>query len=308
MHAGYGAVQAALVLAVVVGLLALQLAVLLATSPAAATHAVAPAGSPNHAGVFVLAWGMKALVLLLACATLAQAQAPVALAPAQVQALTKDYATWYRYAYQNVPLARDFKALDAAGKPVTRKAFLQQLVAGKVLALANGRELQRPVYQLYAYTGQDAQLRSISQRLAQDALYQADRVGQLLPAYRFRDLQGKTYTPATTRGKVLVLKCWFISCAGCVKEFPEVNALAAKYQANKDVLFVSLTTNDGVALRKFLQQKPLSYAVVPYMRDYMQERLKVNGYPTHVVVGRDGRIAYMTNTASYVDAAIRAAL
>ena len=61
-------------------------------------------------------------------------------------------------------------------------------------------------------------------------------------------------------------------------------------------------------MRRFLQQKQLRYAVVPRMMTYMQEKLKVNGYPTHVVVGRDGRIAYMTNTAAYVEAAIQAAL
>lgn len=246
-------------------------------------------------------------ILLLAVGT-AHAQKPVALTPAQVKALTNDYATWYGYAYHHAPLACDFKPLDTTGKPVTRKAFLRQLLTGKVLAFSNGRDLQRPVYQLYAYAGHDAQLRRISQRLAQDALYQADRVGQPLPVYRFTDLAGKTYTPASTRGHVLVLKCWFISCAGCVKEFPEVNALAAKYQSNKQVLFVSLALDDAAPLRKFLQQKPLRYAVVPHMMDYTQEKLKVNGYPTHVVVGRDGRIAYMTNTAAYVEAAIQADL
>jgi peroxiredoxin len=246
-------------------------------------------------------------ILLLAVGT-AHAQKPVALTPTQVQTLTKDYATWYGYAYHHAPLACDFKPLDTTGKPVTRKAFLRQLLTGRVLAFSNGRDSQRPVYQLYAYPGHDAQLRRISQYLAQDALYQADRVGQPLPGYRFTDITGKTYTPASTRGQVLVLKCWFISCAGCVKEFPEVNALVAKYRSNKEVLFVSLTTDDAAPLRKFLQQKPLRYAVVPHMMAYMQEKLKVNGYPTHVVVGRDGRIAYMTNTAAYVEAAIQAAL
>lgn len=245
--------------------------------------------------------------LLLAVGT-SHAQQPVALTPAQVQTLTKDYATWYAYAYHQAPLACDFKPLDTNGKLVTRKAFLRQLLTGKVLALANGRDSQRPIYQLYTYAGHDAQLRRISQYLAQDALYQVDRVGQPLPGYRFTDLAGKTYTPASTRGHVLVLKCWFISCAGCVKEFPEVNALVAKYRSNKDVLFVSLTTDDAAPLRKFLQQKPLNYAVVPHMMEYMKEKLKVNGYPTHVVIGRNGRIAYMTNTAAYVEAAIQAAL
>lgn len=245
--------------------------------------------------------------LLLVVST-AYAQQSIALTPAQVQALTKDYATWYGYASHRAPLACDFKPLDTTGKLVTRQAFLQQLLRGNVLAFATGRDGQRPVYQLYSYAGHDALLRRSSQRLAQDALYQVERVGQRLPAYRFTDLAGNTYTPATMRGKVFVLKCWFIHCAGCLKEFPEVNALVAKYQSNPGVVFVSLAYDEAAPLRRFLQQKPLRYAVVPQMMTYMQEKLHVNGYPTHVVVGRDGRIAYMTNTAAYVEAAIQAAL
>ncbi|NML67944.1 TlpA family protein disulfide reductase [Hymenobacter sp. RP-2-7] len=214
--------------------------------------------------------------LLLAAGLLlalgAQAQAQVVLTPAQVNALTKDYATWYSYAYYHVPLTRDFKALDQAGRPITKKTFLQQLVTGKVVALANVGASLQPVYQLYAYAGKDAQLRSVSQQLAQAALFFVDQVGKPLPAFHFTDLQGNSYTPASTRGKVLVVKCWFIHCVACVKEFPEVNALAATYRSNKEVLFLSLATDEATPLRKFLQQQPLQYAVIPHTREYIQSK------------------------------------
>lgn len=125
------------------------------------------------------------------------------LAPAKVEALTKDFDTWYRYAYYNVPLSRDFEALDIAGRPSPKKAFLRQLATGKVLALLNGNEHNRPVYQLYAYTGKQRLIRSISQQFAEEELIYIDREGKPLPAFHFTDLQGKTYTPAT-RGSTIV--------------------------------------------------------------------------------------------------------
>jgi len=252
---------------------------------------------------------MKSLLLVvgLVLSLGATMQKPVPLTYAQISALTKNYATWYSYIYNEVPLARQFKPLGTNGKLITRKYFLQQLLTGKVLAFSIGQK-RHPIYQLYPYEGKDVQLRTVSQRLAQDALYQTDRVGQPLPAFHFTDLQGKTYTPEALRGKVLVFKCWFIHCVGCVKEFPEVNALVDKYKIYNDVIFISLAYDDAPALRKFLLQKPLQYAVVPNMRNYMDKVLKVNGYPTHVIVGRDGQIVYMTNTAAYVDYAIKAAL
>lgn len=107
---------------------------------------------------------------------------------------------------------------------------------------------------------------------------------------------------------MLVLKCWFIGCVACVKEFPAVNALAARYQNNKDVLFISLANDKADRLRDFLQGNPLTYAVIPESRAYTQQRLQIRGYPTHLVVGRDGKIAHVTNSVGYLPSAIDAAL
>lgn len=234
--------------------------------------------------------------------------APKTVEPAKLEEITKNFDTWYRYTYYNVPLSRDFKALAISGQMLTKKAFLRQLATGKVLALVSGSEHNRPVYQLYTYAGKLAQIRRVSQQFAEEELIYLDRAGKPMPAFRFTDLQGKIYTPATTRGKVLVLKCWFIGCVGCVKEFPEVNALATRYQTNKDVIFISLTTDKAAALRVFLQRKPLNYAVIPDSKKYIEQKLQINGYPTHLVIGRNGKITHVTNSVGYLASAIDAAL
>lgn len=51
--------------------------------------------------------------LQLAVGARAQQLAP--LTPTQARALTKDYATWYSYAYQHAPLACEFTPLDTTG-------------------------------------------------------------------------------------------------------------------------------------------------------------------------------------------------
>jgi thiol-disulfide isomerase/thioredoxin len=42
------------------------------------------------------------------------------------------------------------------------------------------------------------------------------------------------------KGKIVVIKCWYIHCAACIKEFPEVNNLVRKYKDRKDIIFISL--------------------------------------------------------------------
>lgn len=237
--------------------------------------------------------------------------APAAAMVARAAAITTDYATWYSYAYYQVPLFRKFRGLSAAGQPLAKKAFLRQLATGKYVVLQRGTQAGYPVYQLYTFTSTPAEvarIKAVSQQLAETELANYTKEGQPMPPFRLTDLAGKTYTPASTRGKVLVIKCWFIHCVPCVKEFSEVNALANRYQTNPDVQFISLATDDAAKLRPFLASHPLRYATVPASTDFMQRQLGVQAYPAHIVVGRDGKISFFSYSRNYLPAAIEEAL
>lgn len=226
-------------------------------------------------------------------------EAAVPSTAAQVEALTKDFDTWYRYTYARILLARDFSPRGVDGHPLAKQAFLQQLATGRVLALRNGFDHQRPVYQLCPYPGNhDPAIRATSKQQAAEALRNEAWEGQRLPPFRWTDLQGVTYTPATTHGKIVVLKCWYTSCVACVEEFPALNALVDRYRQNPQVLVVSLALNQAQQLRPFLQEHPVKFAVVPTSKAYLSDTLGVFEYPTHFLLGPDGRIVKVTNRAS----------
>jgi hypothetical protein len=104
---------------------------------------------------------------------------------AQVEALTKDFDTWYRYTYAQVLLARDYLPRDVEGRPLAKQAFLQQLATGRVLALRTGFEHQLPIYQLCAFPGgHDPAIRATSKQLAQEALRNYAWEGQPFPTPR----------------------------------------------------------------------------------------------------------------------------
>jgi peroxiredoxin len=227
--------------------------------------------------------------------------------PAKVAALTKDFATWYRYAYYHLLLSRDFKALDTDGQPIPKSAFLRQLATGRVLALVN-RTQPQPIYQLCAYpdnVDDDPAIRATSKQLAQMELSNYNREGERLPDFKFVDLKGGTYTQASTRGKIVVLKCWYIGCSACVEEFPAINALVDNYAHRPDVVFISLAMNQAPRLREFLPGREVKFAVVPARPSYLVDTLQVLQYPTHVILGRDGQIAKVTNRASDLAVALQ---
>ena len=114
--------------------------------------------------------------------------------------------------------------------------------------------------------------------------------GNRFPKFNFSDLNGSIISNETMKDKIIVIKCWYIHCAACIKEFPDVNALVLKYNDRKDILFLSLAEDSPEQLKLFLLQKPLLYSVVPNMKIYMNETLNLNAFPTHFIINKQGKI------------------
>jgi peroxiredoxin len=133
-------------------------------------------------------------------------------------------------------------------------------------------------------------------QMAQTAMTLQNMEGKELPAYHFTDLNGKTYNNHNMKGNVMLIKCWFINCVACVKEFPELNRLVGRYKNRSDVKFISLASDSKTELTAFLKKKPFNYAVVPKMGNYMSEQLNVNAYPLHLLVDKQGKIVKATNS------------
>lgn len=108
------------------------------------------------------------------------------------------------------------------------------------------------------------------------------------PAIPFtaKGLDGKTYDLATLKGKVVVLNFWFIGCAPCRIEIPGLNTLVKEF-AQKDVVFLALALDDEKDLKEFLKKTPFTYTIVPKAWEVSQ-KYGVEGYPTHIVIDRNG--------------------
>jgi peroxiredoxin len=247
-----------------------------------------------------------AIALSTSCCQSNTSVSPTAIEPAQVAALTKDFETWYRYTYDQVLLSRKFKPLDTAGQPLTKRAFLDQLASGRVLAVVRSRDQKQLIYQLADFPGgHDSAIRATSKQLAEEALSNYKREGQQLPDFHFVDLKGVTYTKANIKGKIVVLKLWYLNCIPCVEEIPQINTLMTKYQRQPDVLFVSLAMDDAKRLRTFVKVQQVKFAIVPVSKSYMLDTLQVRQYPTHFILGRDGRIVKATTRASDLAVALQ---
>ncbi|MNG05972.1 Thiol-disulfide oxidoreductase ResA [compost metagenome] len=137
----------------------------------------------------------------------------------------------------------------------------------------------------------DSSIKATINQIGFDALKNYKMEGTPFPKFLFKDLNGNEVSNETMKGKIIVVKCWYIHCTPCIREFPQVNRLAAEYKDRKDILFISLAEDSAEQLKTFLARKSLSYAVIPDMKIYMNETLNLNAFPTHFILNKEGLIA-----------------
>jgi thiol-disulfide isomerase/thioredoxin len=115
--------------------------------------------------------------------------------------------------------------------------------------------------------------------------------GSAPPAYAFFDAKGKTLTPASFKGKVVVLNVWATWCGPCTTEMPTLAKLAAAY-AGKDVAVVAVSIDKPAELEKakaFLAgQAPLAFYNDPEAKLPWALKPQANGMPTTLILDRNG--------------------
>lgn len=236
-------------------------------------------------------------VLLVGCGKSSPKQFP----NVDIKIMTQNFASWWSYYNKNIDLSLDFVALDATGNQIDKKVFLEKLYNEDVVAvkLINGNT-EKETYQLFAIT--DEAILNTSKQEARLEFEYYKREGKKYPDFTYTDLDGNAITSDNTKGKIVIVKVWFINCKACVKEFPELNALTQKYANRDNVFFISLAYDEKKKLKHFLSKKALNYQNAQVSIDYITEKLQVQMFPTHFVIDKKGNILKTFNDAKRLTA------
>jgi len=121
----------------------------------------------------------------------------------------------------------------------------------------------------------------------------ADRV--LAPAISGRTLDGRPWSLAEHRGRVVVVNVWASWCAPCRAEAAELRT-AAEERAGSGVDFVGLNTRDSAAAaRAFLTRFAIEYPTVVDSDGGLQAQfagtLPPQAIPSTLVIDEQGRVA-----------------
>lgn len=112
--------------------------------------------------------------------------------------------------------------------------------------------------------------------------------GAELANFDLQNMNGKKVNLESFKGKVVLINFWFINCPPCRMEIPDLNELKAEY-AGKNVEFLAITFDSKSLVDEFLEKIPFDYQILPDAREII-ETYGVQGFPTSVVVNKDGKV------------------
>jgi peroxiredoxin/outer membrane lipoprotein-sorting protein len=115
-------------------------------------------------------------------------------------------------------------------------------------------------------------------------------IGMAAPDFSLRDLDGRTVDLRALRGQPVLLDFWATWCGYCREALPSVELL---HRGLKDRLAVFGIDNEEPELaREYLQKYGYTLRTLVDRKDQAVSLYHVSGWPTTVLIDRDGKIAF----------------
>ncbi|KAA6439348.1 TlpA family protein disulfide reductase [Dyadobacter flavalbus] len=208
------------------------------------------------------------------------------------------FNNWWKYHSRNIRFYEDFTPFDTRSSVIPLDSFMAKYATGQYIVLKYvGRDAAVQYKLQNLEPNADENIRNTLKSVAYSDFQDYQQLGKVLPDFHFTDINGNRYTAQNTKGKFVILKCWFIGCKPCVAEMPELNKLVASKSNRDDMLFLSLAFDSEQELKSFLARRKFDYKVVGNQKTYLNQTLNIRGYPTHMVINKEGLVERICNSA-----------
>ncbi len=140
-------------------------------------------------------------------------------------------------------------------------------------------------------------------------------VGDPMPAYSAKYLDGKIFDIAGEKGNVVLVNVWATWCGPCRFEIPELQALHDKYaDRGFKVIGISVDESGAEVVQQFVKEYQITYPIVLDAEGHIANVLRTTVLPTSVIIGRNGKIiwrkigAVLPNETSSLDNVVQQAV
>jgi len=111
-----------------------------------------------------------------------------------------------------------------------------------------------------------------------------------LPAFTLTDLNGKTLSSSSLKGKVVLMNFWATWCPPCRAEIPDLISLQKKYGDKLIVIGISEDEGSVEDVRKFVAAQGMTYPVAMSTPELRKIFRGVVALPTTFVLDPDGKL------------------
>ena len=123
---------------------------------------------------------------------------------------------------------------------------------------------------------------------AEQAKDHAARLGKAAEEWEAKDIEGKSHRLADYRGKVVVMDFWYRGCGWCMFAMPQVNRLSEAFRDEPVAVLGMSIDEDEKDARVVIEAMGLKYPTIKAVG--IPEKYGVRGYPTLVVVDKEGKV------------------
>jgi peroxiredoxin len=170
--------------------------------------------------------------------------------------------------------------LDEQGAPMDPAAMATEIKSGHKF---NMRRQKNPDGE------QDVTIRLISKdavAASPSALAPKLKAGDAFPAFHLARLDGSAIDNAALQGRYTLVSFYFATCAPCIKEVPQLNALSAQ---RKDINVLAVTFDTPEESKRFVDEHHLALPIVPNARPLIND-VGVKAFPTLALLDPQGKV------------------
>ncbi len=200
----------------------------------------------------------------------------------------------FTYNGQQYNVLKTSKFKDAQGKQYNYNEAMLVMMGGEYeIVPANPRDASQGF--LLSGISKEEQLKR-AMAAPKPAETTAFKTGKKFDSFSATDMNGKLVDTKQLKGKVLVVNFWFTTCPPCKAERPYLNKIVDDYQADSNVVFIAIALDQKEQLEPYLKEYEFKYNVIPAGKK-IADSYDIKGYPTQVIVDKEGKVAF--HTVSY---------
>lgn len=113
------------------------------------------------------------------------------------------------------------------------------------------------------------------------------------PSFAVRTLNGNVITQDSLRGRVVLINVWATWCLPCRLEMPLMeNTWRRHRDAGLVILGASVDRGSARDVQTFVSSRDITYPIAIVDADFIAAFGGVLGYPTSILIGRDGTVRH----------------